>query len=352
MYKAKIQLSWYIHELIKRIHAHPTWKHKERSGYMRMIPVEEWYKAIDITFPEQVNSAAHTEITEAGKDKFLVDVLTNTPEQAWEWFCWIHSHNTMQAFWSGEDKNTRDDFALQSDWFLSIVTATGWGNHKHDNVYYNGTFDVFKPLRVEVDCEISVESLPDFSSEKEIMKQLIIDKYSTPLDTNSISAIQQMVNWPITMIEEIVLDNTKRMNDELAKIDSMISNWVDKFFIGTEEKSISEYIKSLTAAEKAKYSGRKHYWDGSYGYWMFEDYSKENQRVQPYHHQTIQKFGKLNRSNMPVVWSIIEHEENPKWCGSVTGVDYKKQKVYFTSREDKEDYYFDFANLYSYSYVH
>lgn len=78
---------------------------------------------MDIVFPEQINITAHTEITETGKQEFIEDLLTNKPEQASEWFCWIHSHHGMQAYRSGEDKDTRDKFEMQAEAFLSIVTS-------------------------------------------------------------------------------------------------------------------------------------------------------------------------------------------------------------------------------------
>lgn len=56
-----------IHSTIKAIHEHAKRKNKEWSCYCRMIKKEGEYHLIDMKFPEQTNSKAHTKITEKGK---------------------------------------------------------------------------------------------------------------------------------------------------------------------------------------------------------------------------------------------------------------------------------------------
>lgn len=160
-YTPKIVLSRWIQRLIKKIHKHPLRKEKEWSAYMRLLPIEGWYKCVDIAFPEQINSKWHTKITEDWKSEFIDYIVQYYPEQMNQWFCWLHSHNSMYAAWSWEDHQTRNDFRLQSDAFLSIVTSSTWWNQGIWWIYYTGNFDIYSPMRLEFEVDISAELPPE-----------------------------------------------------------------------------------------------------------------------------------------------------------------------------------------------
>jgi hypothetical protein len=83
-----------------------------------------------------------------------------------EWRLWWHSHVNFQAFWSGTDTDTIDDFDTEEDkgnWFLSIV-----GNKKGE---YKTRLDVFKPFRYTFE-ELPVELEIDEELDKEIDEEM------------------------------------------------------------------------------------------------------------------------------------------------------------------------------------
>lgn len=201
-YKPKLVFSRWVNRLIEKIHKHNTRKWKEWSAYMRLLPIEGWYKCVDLSFPKQTNIVAHTEITEKWKSEFISMIVEEYPEQMNEWFWWLHSHHWMQPNRSWEDNATRDSFWLQSDAWLSVVTShKSWPNKCWD-VYYRWTFDIYNPIRIEFDVDISVEDIPE---EYETQQDSILSDYEEKLAENMKhidEKIEEIKNKPYSIESE------------------------------------------------------------------------------------------------------------------------------------------------------
>lgn len=272
--------------MVEKIHADPRRAEKERSAYMRMEPIEWWYKCIDIAFPEQVNVKAHTNITKAGKSAFINDIVTDHPEQINQWFCRLHSHNSMAAQRSGEDQQTRDDFSLQSDGFLSIVTSHKSGNSKCGNIFYTGTFDIYQPIRLEFQCDVVAEEVPEEykkmmdSIVNEQQKLLAVDIAGIDRDIQTINEapdsvdkkdqedhIRMLLNAPTTT-SFIWVEGTGRYKankiDKLNRLKNFVveqhnktarvalSNALDVIERDDDVIDLNDYIDDLDTAEETK----------------------------------------------------------------------------------------------------
>jgi hypothetical protein len=63
----------------------------------------------DVFIPRQKNSQAYTEMTDPIGDLQNYLLETDKFTEAGKWRLRLHSHNTMQPFWSGTDNATRKD---------------------------------------------------------------------------------------------------------------------------------------------------------------------------------------------------------------------------------------------------
>lgn len=97
----------------------------------------------DIHLFEQIVSGASTVMSQKDISQFLCDYIKNGKDPSALKFWW-HSHVHMQAFWSGTDTDTINNFS--SDWMISMVS-----NKQGD---FKIRLDMFKPFRA------SFEDLP------------------------------------------------------------------------------------------------------------------------------------------------------------------------------------------------
>jgi len=118
----------------------------------------------DLYFPKQENSGSSTEIDPKDYAEFgssLAKRKVNTSMVK----LWIHSHNSMSAFWSGTDTNQMSDFK-SGNYMLSLVVAQG-GEWK-------ACFSLFNPLRIDFDMPIIIND--------NVTDQATLDKYKAELE--------------------------------------------------------------------------------------------------------------------------------------------------------------------------
>lgn len=142
-------ISWYVNELIKKLHQ--TYPNKERSGIARVQKRDGYYEVTDIRFPKQSNHWAETEMKDWGLDILLEDIFTQHPEQLVEWKCRLHSHHSMWCFWSWTDEATKTKFNDGNmDYRWSIVTA-----YSPKWIDYKCALNIFKPVNMEFNIPVT-----------------------------------------------------------------------------------------------------------------------------------------------------------------------------------------------------
>jgi proteasome lid subunit RPN8/RPN11 len=92
--------------------------------------------------PEQRSSAAHTEVSEEGLARLLVEAVQAGIDTA-QLKVWCHSHGEMDVFFSHTDQRNMDTAFPQADWVLSIVI-----NHKGR---IKARLCLHRPFRLELD---------------------------------------------------------------------------------------------------------------------------------------------------------------------------------------------------------
>lgn len=78
---------------------------------------------IDFRIPKQSSNASTTEVS-ASQIIDFVNELDDVGENPAEWNMWIHSHNTMGVFWSGQDLKQMEEFNMGPAWFAHLVVNT------------------------------------------------------------------------------------------------------------------------------------------------------------------------------------------------------------------------------------
>lgn len=146
--KVQVVISWYVHELIKKLHA--QYPNKEWSGIARIQKRNGFHEVTDIRFPKQSNHWAETEMKDGGLESLLEDIFNEHPEQLGERKCWLHSHHSMGCFRSGTDEAAKRSFNdWMQDYRRSIVTA-----YKGNQISYKCALNVFKPVNIEFDVPV------------------------------------------------------------------------------------------------------------------------------------------------------------------------------------------------------
>jgi len=121
------------------------------------------YIMSDIYFPKQVNSSTTTE--DNGGTADMAYDLKKRGENLSDWKLHIHSHHTMNAFWSSTDREQHEDWK-SGDYMLGLVLSSK-GNWK-------AILNLFDPVRVDVDLDIVIND--------KVIDQEELDKYKADLE--------------------------------------------------------------------------------------------------------------------------------------------------------------------------
>lgn len=229
----KLYISYNLNEVIKELHN--QWKNKERSGLLKVKKIKWAYIAYDIFFPKQSNSTAYTTFTWDINEELIPYLQAKNELHAYsDYAIWIHSHHSMNAFWSGTDHSTRKDFASWGcNEFMSVVTSYRKGVHELDGIFYNCTLDIFKPIDFEYDCEVILwvpwvsevkeEETQEYKKYKSLLKEFkkhksqLVETYCLP----DYAFKEQEYTWKQNTLlfhepEEYKLDPIAKANELLA----------------------------------------------------------------------------------------------------------------------------------------
>jgi hypothetical protein len=144
-----------LHELCKN-------RDLEWTLFGKTEPYEDGYRLVDFIVPEQENGGAHTEIEDTAIETLTEELLTKE-EDPLNWNVWIHSHNTMGAFFSKTDTDQMDDFGkLGIKMMFSIVVSCAAKEPK-----MLAWVSLYNPIRtdLEVNIEFEEESVVELEGE-------------------------------------------------------------------------------------------------------------------------------------------------------------------------------------------
>lgn len=127
------------HKLKKIIDSLVGLNHREFTMFGKTRVEGQEVHLIDIRIPEQTSSTGATEVSPNELDLFLTELLSEG-EDPEHWNMWIHSHNTMGAFWSATDKAQMQSFDVGPSHFFHVVASTKG---------YKGAFSSYKPFKFE-----------------------------------------------------------------------------------------------------------------------------------------------------------------------------------------------------------
>ena len=143
-----------------------AWCHAHIKTMHKASPSTEWlakckiinlwngvFKMVDMIHPPQECSSALVE-TADGAWLREAQYLERIWEQDWDWNCVLHSHHSMNAFWSGTDDEQRLRLNDGRELAWAVVT-----NYRGDNIWYKGCVNFYKPYNIEIDCDIEYEDV-------------------------------------------------------------------------------------------------------------------------------------------------------------------------------------------------
>jgi hypothetical protein len=131
--------------LLKLVHS----TGREWSAFAKTELVEDGVRLLDLRIPHQESSKGGTELSSDDMYNFFIE-LEEAGEDPSKWNCWVHSHNTMGAFWSTTDTRQMQSFNNGGpNYFFHLVVST------RDR---KAAFTSFKPFVFEnLDIPIEVE---------------------------------------------------------------------------------------------------------------------------------------------------------------------------------------------------
>jgi hypothetical protein len=124
----------------------------------------------DIAFPKQENSGAATELTGDSYADFGA-TLHREKKDSSKYRLWIHSHNTMAAFWSGTDTDQMESFITPNTTHrLSLVVSS---THQ-----WRACLNLNKPVRMDFDLGILFNDC--------VTDQAELDRYKADLESKEV----------------------------------------------------------------------------------------------------------------------------------------------------------------------
>lgn len=158
---------------------------------------------VDIRVPNQESTHGDTEVSPDNMEKFMMELL-DSGENPKDWNMWIHSHNTMGAFWSGTDTSQMQSFNSGGpDFFFHMVVSTQGSRaactmYKPFNMMMDEVAIEWEKVPPEVDPRVDIiqakinklqleltaitSVLPEKVTEtlQEVMAKNVIKKFQTP----------------------------------------------------------------------------------------------------------------------------------------------------------------------------
>lgn len=116
---------------------------------------------VDFRIPKQRSHKSTTEVSEQELNEFLEELM-DAGEEVENWNMWIHSHNTMGAFWSGQDKTQMQSFNIGPSWFCHMVVST---------TGQRAAITQYKPFPLECD-DVTIEIVEPEMSDAEAERMM------------------------------------------------------------------------------------------------------------------------------------------------------------------------------------
>lgn len=215
----------------------------EIGGYMVVIKEDDEFIIKEPVILEQEISAGNTVIKKEALAKYQQKAAMEYGTDVY--FCWWHSHHTMNAFWSGTDLNAIQQ-SKHSDVSFSLVV-----NLKEEYLF---RVSIWEPVEVHVDVEIEIEGKDD------IPKYIINDVESLCSKPKPVSIVKTGkskyeyggygLSYPDKMQTVLDLD-TKSQDTELvnleAKLDNILLDYMDKDDYKKYKSKVKKLNKSLEA---------------------------------------------------------------------------------------------------------
>ena len=143
----------------------------EISGLGKIELIDNDLVVRDIRIFRQKVTGGSTVMDHKALGKFYDEIL-QTENDLSQWKLWWHSHGDLEAFWSGTDVATIEDFdseMAQDNWMVSLVT-----NHDAQTKI---RIDIFKPLR----C--TVNDIPyDISFDDPVLENNVLDEIAEKVE--------------------------------------------------------------------------------------------------------------------------------------------------------------------------
>ena len=162
-------------------YAQAAWdEHRSEIGGMMVVVQDkndDWQIQDPVILKQRI-SAGNTHLDKEELAKYYTKAAKKYKDNIFR-FCWWHSHHTMQAFWSGTDTSTIDEFN-DGDFSFALVV-----NLKEE---YKFRVSVWKPIEVHEDVDLEI-----LHADKTI-KQSIVNEVNKLCDKESYGYKSRNIN--------------------------------------------------------------------------------------------------------------------------------------------------------------
>ncbi len=264
---SKIYIPYKVDKVIKWLHQNQ--KHLEWSAIWKIEIIDDNYAVTNLYLPKQKNSQAFTEIQNSD------EVFDYLAENDMEWMhkrrLRLHSHNTMNPFWSWTDDATRKENACQrrydwQTWYgISIVIWT-----KSWKPTYYATLDVcidwtqyYEDLDIIMwlpNANISIDpwqlEIPDYIEKPcpnlefipNYMKQDFIDLYNRENKLNYDKYIEVLEKEYLDNIELLTISANGEFEKEL-----LFNDIVEERVEDLESKKVKSFVNNFFGYNKKSF---------------------------------------------------------------------------------------------------
>ncbi len=138
----------------------------------------------EVFFVEQLNSSASSDIEPEAQNKLAFELIARKNGDVSRMKAWIHSHGSMDAFWSSTDLTQMSNLRKHSDYFISIVVnkANKWRvrldvvSHDHPIITpVEAAFDKLDYTVIYEDHDCFEECLKEYEDKSQ--EEVIVSNY-------------------------------------------------------------------------------------------------------------------------------------------------------------------------------
>ena len=159
-------------------------------------------------------------------------------------FCWWHSHHTMQAFWSGTDISSIEEYGEgESDLSFALVV-----NLKEE---YKCRVSVWKPVEIHQDVELNILS----NKEKVEIPNEILTEVKAKCETRTIATTYNRNTKQLSLTTNNWYDSRGYSTVTGAPTDKELVNFEAKYEYAVEKTT--EYIRQVTIGDWSMHKFKK-----------------------------------------------------------------------------------------------